>query len=254
MGIGASGPMRLTVHLGLLDGFVDAGSRECIGFFSGASLPAEVRNVDGAVLWLKEGDSCARLLKKTASLPVVIAEGPKPQAGSHIVRQFFTSLGEAFRIQAPDPLFAGFPDLRGMGRLAIIHPGSGSMQKNFEPELYRKVAEGLKQNGWPDVRLIMGPAEIERGLPRAFPDLGLIFPPDAVALAELLKTASLYIGNDSGVSHLAGYLGLPSYVLYKATDPAVWGVIGKNAHLVKAENSEAAFETLLRLGIGNPPL
>ena len=41
-------------------------------------------------------------------------------------------------------------------------------------------------------------------------------------LAGVLERASLYIGNDSGVSHLAGAVGAPSVLVFGPTDPEVW--------------------------------
>ena len=41
-----------------------------------------------------------------------------------------------------------------------------------------------------------------------------------------LRTASLFVGNDSGPSHLAGIMGLPTIALFGPTDPAVWKPLG----------------------------
>jgi ADP-heptose:LPS heptosyltransferase len=43
-----------------------------------------------------------------------------------------------------------------------------------------------------------------------------------VEICEKLGSARLFIGNDSGVSHLAAGLGIPSAVMFMATDPAQW--------------------------------
>ncbi len=41
-------------------------------------------------------------------------------------------------------------------------------------------------------------------------------------LAAVLSKCSLYIGNDSGVSHLAAAAGAPSVCVFGPTDPGVW--------------------------------
>jgi len=41
-----------------------------------------------------------------------------------------------------------------------------------------------------------------------------------------LRTASLFVGNDSGPSHLAGIMGLPTIALFGPTEPAVWKPLG----------------------------
>ena len=37
-----------------------------------------------------------------------------------------------------------------------------------------------------------------------------------------LGQAELYVGNDSGMSHLAAALGVPSFVFFTVTDPCQW--------------------------------
>ena len=46
-------------------------------------------------------------------------------------------------------------------------------------------------------------------------------------IAKALKGARLFIGNDSGISHLASYCGLPTFLFYGPTDPVVWKPIGE---------------------------
>ena len=73
---------------------------------------------------------------------------------------------------------------------------------------------------------------------------GIDLPEDVEALARLQAGASLYIGNDSGASHLAGVLGTPTIALYKVTDPEVWGVMGRRVTNLKAENEDSALQQI----------
>jgi ADP-heptose:LPS heptosyltransferase len=41
-------------------------------------------------------------------------------------------------------------------------------------------------------------------------------------LAGILKHCDAYLGNDSGISHLAGACGIPLLVLFGPTDPTIW--------------------------------
>jgi ADP-heptose:LPS heptosyltransferase len=45
-------------------------------------------------------------------------------------------------------------------------------------------------------------------------------------LAAFLFRCALYVGNDSGVTHLAGLLGVPNVALFGPTDPALWTPLG----------------------------
>ena len=52
-------------------------------------------------------------------------------------------------------------------------------------------------------------------------------------LACWLARASLYIGNDSGITHLAAAVGTPTLALFGPTDPAVWAPRGPNVRVAK---------------------
>jgi hypothetical protein len=47
-------------------------------------------------------------------------------------------------------------------------------------------------------------------------------PGDVGQLADRLTAAALYIGNDSGVTHVAGRMGVPTLAIFGATDPRRW--------------------------------
>jgi heptosyltransferase III len=58
-------------------------------------------------------------------------------------------------------------------------------------------------------------------------------------LAALLSECQLYIGSDSGVSHLAALTGIPTLVIFGPTNPHVWGPRGPNVRIIR-ENWEVA--------------
>ncbi|MFO0972568.1 MAG: glycosyltransferase family 9 protein [Phycisphaerae bacterium] len=86
------------------------------------------------------------------------------------------------------------------------------------------------------VRFILGPAERERLSPAAQQQLSdaapLLAPSDACDLAATLSVATLYVGNDSGVSHLAAAVGAPTVAIFGATDPRVWRPLGDSVHVL----------------------
>ena len=131
-------------------------------------------------------------------------------------------------------------------KYALIHPGSGSPSKNYHLQFYLDLAEFLRQVYFADVRFILGPAEDEQiahGLIRE----KIHRPKDVEALAQVLARASLYIGNDSGVSHLSGALGTPTIVLFKTTDPEVWGVLGRRVINIQSGNRDSALGKIQEL-------
>lgn len=109
-----------------------------------------------------------------------------------------------------------------------IHPGSGSTRKNVPPGVWATVAQRLRAETGLPVRAVLGPVEEDRG--GLDPLLSCV---DEVTrcvrlaeLATLLSGSRLFLGNDSGVAHLAGVLGLAAVVAFGPTDPRVWRPLG----------------------------
>ncbi len=135
--------------------------------------------------------------------------------------------------------------IRGWGRDAstrqssiAIHPGSGGRQKCWPVEKFAAVIEELWRRGWP-VLLVMGPADEEQ---RAYLQRHLGLP--APGMLELLDNAPLlevarrlqqcrcYLGNDSGITHLAALLGLPTIALFGPSDPITWKPFGERVRVI----------------------
>lgn len=72
-------------------------------------------------------------------------------------------------------------------------------------------------------------------------------------LAQALRGASLYVGADSGVSHLAAALGAPTLAVFVASDPRLWSPLGPRARVLgalearHADLSAPEFEAVLDL-------
>jgi ADP-heptose:LPS heptosyltransferase len=123
-------------------------------------------------------------------------------------------------------------------RFLALHPGSGSPRKNWPPGRFADLARALVPTG--PFLAVRGPADEQA----AEPLLGL---PNAVLadglhprqLGALLARAGLFVGNDSGVTHLAAAAGAPTIALFGATDPAQWAPIGSVVRVVRAETVEA---------------
>ncbi len=106
----------------------------------------------------------------------------------------------------------------------VIHPGSGSGTKNWPLEKYVALAQDLESSGR-EVTWCLGPAELEREqeafsrIPNSAPR---IVTDSLVDLAAHLAAARNYIGNDSGITHLAAAVGCPTIALFGPTNPKVW--------------------------------
>lgn len=245
IGIGRTEYMRLANSFGLLDTYIDKESAGLLDFFCGKSIPEKICSPHGAVLWLTEGQKVADLLKKSASLPVV-SIAPFPDEQTHLAQYYCSVVQSHFPITVPQELSDYFPLRATEGQYALIHPGSGSSGKNYSPQFYRVLADELRRLGYPKVGFIFGPVEEEKMNAEDFAGEWIERPKDVEALAGLLSGASLYIGNDSGVSHLSGFVGTATIALYKTTDPNIWGVLGKKVAHISAAKEKSALRKILK--------
>ena len=95
----------------------------------------------------------------------------------------------------------------------VIHPFASRAEKRWPLQNFQAVAGALPS----PVRWLAGPEETLPGAER-FEDL--------YELAGWLSTARLYIGNDSGIGHLAAAVGIPVISIFLVTDPQVWAPRG----------------------------
>lgn len=138
------------------------------------------------------------------------------------------------------PLFPERAARRPPQRVAI-HPGSGSLTKNWPVDRWLKLADEMR-SGWPEVEvcLISGEAEAERGtLPEVIGDRfirwhGL----PLTELADRLATCDLFLGHDSGISHLASACGVPCVLLFGPTDPETWAPPQPGVTVVQAPEGD----------------
>jgi heptosyltransferase III len=140
----------------------------------------------------------------------------------------------AGQVGAPSGLSPKIPIARSMQHdAAVIHPFSGSRKKNWPFVRFKELAVRLGE----PVRWLAGPEEVLAGADR-FDDLG--------ELANWIAGARLYIGNDSGITHLAAAAGVPTVVVFGPTDPELWRPRGERVRCVRNEPiEELAVEQVL---------
>lgn len=164
---------------------------------------------------------------------------PFPHAGAgvsvreHVMAQAlsmgFTDPGPIqFTIPIQDCAWAdGFWSAHGLTgkRVVAVHPGSGGQSKNWPHDRFVELAARLITTG---TAVIIFEGEAEKDHPRSgdgpsWPEGVLIVSNyKLVNVAALLARCDWYIGNDSGISHCAALVGVPSTVIFGPTDPALW--------------------------------
>jgi hypothetical protein len=101
----------------------------------------------------------------------------------------------------------------------VVHPGAGSAAKCWPAEAFARTITTLAARARVNVVVHVGPADAESAAAlRRHLGAGVawLVNPSLPALAGALAHATIYLGNDSGVSHLAAALGVPSLVLFDA--------------------------------------
>lgn len=127
-------------------------------------------------------------------------------------------------------------------KILAIHPGSGNPAKNWSPKNFARVADYFAPVA--KILLISGPAsgsasegitEVKKELKIAKPILAHDLP--LIHLAGLLNWCTAYLGNDSGITHLAASLGIPTLAIFGPTNPLVWGPKGERVQILYTDIS-----------------
>ncbi len=137
--------------------------------------------------------------------------------------------------------------LRGSGRwresvpLVAIHPGSGeySLARRWPPDRFAQVADALTEGYGTQVALVGGPDEAELTQSVAslmrYKAIDLGGKTSIPVLAALLRLSRLFVGNDSGVMHLASAVGTPVVAIFGPSNPLAWGPWGPSHEVVQVD-------------------
>ncbi len=126
----------------------------------------------------------------------------------------------------------------GLSRVLAVHPGSGSPRKMWRSEGFAEVANWATEKLGMQVLLVSGPADqqvtrqVVQGMrprkPLVVENLSL------TKLAAILHKCQGFVGNDSGITHLASAVGTPTVAVFGPSDPRIWGPRGKHTAVVES--------------------
>jgi ADP-heptose:LPS heptosyltransferase len=184
-------------------------------------LIAKLRSFDSIVSWYgaNRKEFCEHV--HGIGLPFQLLDAlPDPDAKIHAADFFLRQAGG-------EGLAVPKIECQGQrGDFAAIHPFSGSARKNWPLERFRELAARLAM----PVRWCAGPEESMEGAVR-FENL--------YDLACWLASARVYIGNDSGITHLAAAAGAPVIAIFGPTDPVVWAPRGQRVRVIRGDSLTA---------------
>jgi ADP-heptose:LPS heptosyltransferase len=222
--------------------------------------PASVRHAlrdwlnrcDLAVAWMDDQEGCLEATLRAFGIRSVIVCSPN-RAGRTVhqtsryvetVREVVKAVETPRMIALPHPYRqAGRERLASLGHggnrpVVAVHPGSGSPHKCSDPSLLAAVADALCADGC-GVFLIGGPADdpiLVRASEACRTSPLIVQGLDQVSAAGVLANADLFVGHDSGLTHLAAVLGRPTVAIFGPTDADRWAPVGPHVRIVRGSS------------------
>jgi heptosyltransferase-2 len=124
----------------------------------------------------------------------------------------------------------------GRERIAAIHPGSGGEKKNWPVEKFAALARWLADElamqllvvqGEADERAVAAFLKLLEGRPATLAR-GLKLP----ELAAVVQRCALFVGNDSGITHIAAAVETPTVAVFGPVSSPVWQPVGERIRVV----------------------
>lgn len=170
---------------------------------------------------VEQGHAVDHLVKPLETLALYVSGGiPRLEIAGPIRKQGFAWLAA-----------------RGLEKTAVaIHPGSGSPRKNWPADRFAELARKLAASGNASPFFTWGEADVKTAaaLQKTAGDIPFLSDCTLVELAAVLANCRAYVGNDSGITHIAAALGLPVVALFGPSDPDRWGPRGPNVKILRA--------------------
>lgn len=213
-----------------------------------SSLREVLRSCDHVIGWLRDSGGALQATLRELGISHLSIAPPSRSAGAHQSQRFLQVLGNMEKNEAeqssqlvlPESILKSGSQCLGMvgikkGRdYAICHPGSGSPHKCVSAETMAAVIRNLHQQGIPPL-IVGGPADeaaVRRVRDSGIQDIPVILGRDLTTIATVLSGARLFVGHDSGLTHLAAVLKVPTVAVFGPTDPRQWAPLGRHVSVV----------------------
>lgn len=159
----------------------------------------------------------------------------------HVTQHILSQLAECELLRGTEPFShtdkrePGYDPLR-----ILIHPGSGSKRKNWPLSDFIRLGDRLHSDGMRP-EFILGPAEhsLRQTIQNAS-DKRLHSLSDLAEVLSLFRNAGAFIGNDSGLTHLAAFMGLLTLGIFGPSDPERWKPSGLTVKIVRPDGLDCS--------------
>jgi ADP-heptose:LPS heptosyltransferase len=181
-----------------------------IGFLPSDDVMERLRGFDSIVSWY--GTARPEFREILAPLPVQFL--PALPSGTMHAVDFYNAQAVSLGAARPSRIPAiPCPDVSRT--FAALHPFASSPAKRAPLQQFEAIARRLEPHM--PVEWFRGPEEDLPGATRI---------DNLYDLACRLRAARIFIGNDSGISHLAAAVGTPVLAIFRSTDPRIWSPRG----------------------------
>jgi hypothetical protein len=129
--------------------------------------------------------------------------------------------------------------IKPLEKTVIIHPGSGSSKKCWHVDNFCMVAEALSSEGV-QVVFLLGPREQEYFDHKVISQLKkvgkCISELDLMEVVQIISCSDLFLGNDSGITHLSAAMGGRTLAIFGDTDAVLYKPLGPNVRVYSASS------------------
>jgi ADP-heptose:LPS heptosyltransferase len=119
-------------------------------------------------------------------------------------------------------------------QVLILAPGSGAREKNWPALSFAAAAEWWHEQRDGETLVVLGPVEEERGgFEHLLRHSKVVRNLTLAELAAVITRGDLYLGNDSGTTHLAASLGIPTVALFGPSNVEKWRPRGERVRVIR---------------------
>jgi ADP-heptose:LPS heptosyltransferase len=235
--VAGSPVFRLAVECGHASEWVAFDDARLLELFAEGGSCELLKAYDLCIAYGRRADPLLAASLARSAVGTVVQWPSHPPEGTHVVDHLLgASRTAGFPAASHEPLLpprqqwldearAWLTARNVRGSFLALHPGSGGRAKRWPAERFAELASRSAD----PVVWLLGPAEAgDEELREMGERVGTVAEELPLStLAGLLARCRAYVGNDSGVTHLAAAVGAPTVALFGPTDPATWAPRGK---------------------------
>jgi heptosyltransferase-2 len=199
------------------------------------------------ISYLFDPDSIFASNVRRCGVRQVVEASPRPTELHAAVHYCKPLASLAIYVESPRPrVFPNESDratasrfLQHIGRepIVAIHPGSGSEKKNWPTEKFAALCRWLVDELAAQLLIVQGEADeqVAGKLAKLISPRQILIARGLklVELAAVLERCALFLGNDSGITHLAAAVGTPTVALFGSASMSIWEPRGERVRVVR---------------------